>query len=334
MATGVAIVLPFRNAAATLNECVESILCQGHEGFELIAVDDHSNDVGVTILSQFNDPRITLTQNPGKGLVDALNHGVAQTDNEWIFRMDADDRMHPDRLKIQLEYISRYKHVDCLAGRVRLFPESEVTDGMQRYVNWQNQLLTHRQMRDGLFQESPIAHPSVAFRKSLFTLVGGYRQGDFPEDYDLWLRFAASGARFAKVPETILDWREHPGRMTRTDPRYEPDAFDRLRVEHLCRDERVTMADKLIVWGAGRVTRKRVNKLVSKEITVHAWVDIDPKKIGQRINGAPVLAPDELSPRDGQLVLVYINSHGAKAGISDYLNKRGFHEGRDYLLVG
>jgi len=106
-APAVSILLPIRNAESTINECLDSILAQTLNEFELISVDDNSEDTSAEILKQYaqDDPRVKVFSNPKTGLVTALNHGLEQASTKLIARMDADDRMHPSRLEIQYNFM-------------------------------------------------------------------------------------------------------------------------------------------------------------------------------------------------------------------------------------
>src|SRR5205814_831107 len=82
------------------------------------------------------------------------------------------------------------------------------------------------------FIESPLVHPSVLARRAVLA-ENGYRDGPFPEDYELWLRLLARGVLMAKVPRVLLTWREHAARATRRDPRYAPARHRELKVQAL-----------------------------------------------------------------------------------------------------
>ncbi|HET6268434.1 MAG TPA: glycosyltransferase family A protein, partial [Acidobacteriota bacterium] len=236
----VSVVLPFRNAASTLGECLDSIGSQSFQRFELIAVDDGSEDDSGRLIQAYaaKDARIRLIQRGRLGLVGALNLGVALAHSPLVARMDADDVMHPDRLGAQRQFMMRRPGLALAGCQVEMFPQSSIMAGNREYIRWQNGCLTSRQIADNLYVESPFAHPSVMIRREVFERVGGYKHGDFPEDYELWLRMAESDCKMAKQPRTLLRWRERPQRLSRTDPRYSREAFDRLRALYLARDPR------------------------------------------------------------------------------------------------
>ncbi len=64
---------------------------------------------------------------------------------------------------------------------------------MRIYGEWVNQVLLPTDFDRELLVESPIVHPGATLRRSAVERIGGYRDGDFPEDYDLWLRLHAAG---------------------------------------------------------------------------------------------------------------------------------------------
>lgn len=329
--------LPFRDAGPWLDECLDSIRAQTFHDFELLAVDDHSRDRSAWRIRRRRDRRFRLLQPRGRGLVTALNAGLAAARAPFIARMDADDRMHPERLEQQVQALLHDPALMLVAGRARLFPEDRITDGMRAYMDWQDGLQTPRQIRDGMFVEAPFAHPSVCFRRALIQRVGAYRSGPFPEDYDLWLRAHAAGLRMARLPETVLDWRDSAGRVSRTAAHCSREAFDRLRARHLARWLRRHLPHRrpLVIWGAGRRTRQRVRHLQARGIEPTAWIDIDPCKIGNCIAGRLVHGPEWLSSANPRpFVLVYVAVHGARTLIEQALEGYGYEPGRDFLSVG
>jgi len=332
----VSILLPFYNAAATLAECLASIARQTLPEYELIAVDDGSTDNSAELLRAraANDRRIRLFQPGRRGLVEALNIGLRAARAPLVARMDADDRMHPDRLRLQRDFMLSNIDIALVGTCVRLFPEDRIQAGYREYIRWQNQCLAPRDIRNAIYVESPFAHPSVMFRRDVVTHLGGYREGDFPEDYELWLRLHHHGYAMAKLPETLLDWRDGDARLSRTHPAYAREAFDRLRAEYLRRDPRLAAGRDLVYWGAGRRTRKRAQHLIQHGFRPSAWIDIDARKIGNRVGGAWVRPVDWLDRRPLPFVLSYVTNHGAREWIRARLERLGYLEGNDFLFIG
>jgi glycosyltransferase involved in cell wall biosynthesis len=336
METDISIVLPFRDAGATLPACLASIVRQRGVAFELVAVDDGSADDSAAVVARLarDDRRVRLLS-PGRvGLVAALNLGAAEARGPLLARMDADDLMHPDRLRLQRDHLAANPDLALVGSRVALFPRRLVRAGYAEYERWQNRVLTPAEVSNNIYVESPFAHPSVMLRRAALTAVGGYRDGPFPEDYELWLRMHAAGLPMAKLPRVLLAWREGAGRASRVDPRYARAGFDALRAEYLARDPRLTQGRELVYWGAGRSTRLRARLLIERGFPPAAWIDIDPRKIGQRVWGAPVHPRAWLARRPKPFVLVYVANHGAHDLIGGWLAELGYAPGADYLFVG
>lgn len=332
----ISILMPFRDAAATLPACLASIRRQSLADFELLAVDDGSQDESPAIVAAYarDDPRTRLLR-PGRvGLVAALNHGLAAARAPLVARMDADDLMHPRRLQLQRDYLVAHPELALVASRVALFPRQLVRAGYREYLRWQNRILTPTEIANNIYVESPFAHPSVMFRAAAVRAIGGYRDGPFPEDYELWLRMHAAGLPMAKLPQVLLAWRESSGRASRVDPRYARSAFDALRARFLAQDPRLHQGRPIVYWGAGRNTRQRARLLIEQGFPPSAWIDIDPRKLGHMVWGAPVRPRSWLAQTPKPFVLVYVTNHGAYDLISGWLAELGYAPGDDYLFVG
>jgi len=331
----VSVMMPVHNAADTLPECLDSLLSQDLQDFELVAINDQSSDASMDIIHDYGDTRFRVIDNPDKGMIPAMNLGLRQAQSDIVARMDADDVMYPHRLSTQYEYLNRHSDTTLVASQVRLFPEHEITDGMQEYIRWQNTCLTHEQITTDLYIESPLAHPSVMYRKAAILGTGGYREGLFPEDYDLWFRLIQKKHQIHKLSQVLLDWRESELRYTRTNPACSRAAFDRIRAHYLARDQRLQSPRPLVIWGAGRKSRQRASLLLKQGFALNAWVDIDPKKIGNQINGIPVVDYGWLEHRTPRpYVLIYVTNHGARQEIITVLESQGYQAGTDYLAVG
>jgi hypothetical protein len=247
--------------------------------------------------------------------------------------MDADDRMHPKRLQAQVDFLAANPEVALVSSLVRGFPAGRLRKGFQIYIEWLNSLTTHEAMLREIYVESPLCHPSVTFRKSAVIELGGYQERGWAEDYDLWLRMAQSGYTFAKIPEDLLEWREHSNRLTRTDSRYSLENFIRAKGHYLAKGP-LQDRDGVFIWGAGMHGRRLSKHLMRAGVKVVAFIDIDPKKIGRTRRGRPIIAPDDLMDRwreqSSPALLAAVGSRGARPLIRQQLSALGLKEGRDW----
>jgi len=269
--------------------------------------------------------------------VSALNTGLSYCAAPLVARMDADDIMHSSRLEKQYAYMCKRHDIVLVATQARKFPEQSVRNGYREYMRWQNSVLSAEDIRNQIYIESPFAHPSVMFRRDSVVAAGAYRQGEFPEDYELWLRLLHMGHRMEKLPQVLLEWRESDSRLSRVSDNYSRSAFDKIRAQYLSLDKRIHNKP-IAFWGAGRKTRQRSRHLLDKGFEAAVWIDIDPKKIGNRIDGVEVVEPAwlEQSVVDGDkpFVLNYVTNHGARDIARNYLERIGYVMGQDYLEVG
>jgi len=332
-APAVSILMPVFNAAKTLRECIDSILAQSMQAFELIAVDDFSTDDSAAILGSYEDPRIRVIESTEKGIVAALNTGLRESRSEYVARMDADDVMYPQRLEKQLAAMIADPSITLCAAQARKFPEDIIKAGYAEYMRWQNACLSRQDIANQIYIESPFAHPSVMFRKSRIEALGGYINGEFPEDYELWLRLFHAGETMMKLDQVLIDWRESEGRLSRTCKRYAGIAFDRLRAEYLAKDERLKHRP-VVFWGAGRKTRRRAAHLIEQGVEPSAWIDINPNKIGNSYHDAETYLPEWLVEQDNKpFVLNYVRNHGARDYCRAFLEEAGYIMGVDFLDV-
>jgi glycosyltransferase involved in cell wall biosynthesis len=331
----VSVLLPCYNAAATLREALDSLSRQSLTDFEIVAVDDGSSDKTAEILDHraSTDPRLRIITQPHSGIIKALNRGLAACRAPYVARMDSDDCSLPERLALQAAYLDRHPVTAVVSCLVSGFPAGGVRQGLLIYIDWLNSLVRDEDMRREIFIESPMAHPSVMFRKVWVERVGGYQEHGWAEDYDLWLRLYSAGARFAKVEQVLLQWRERPERLTRTDGRYSLENFLRAKAHYLARGP-LAERDAVIIWGAGMVGRRLSKHLLRHDLPLAAFIDIDPAKIGRTRRGLPILAPEALPDLWRQYanpaLLAAVGARGARALIRQRLNAVGLREGIDW----
>ena len=327
--------MPVRDAGRYLETCMQSIGRQTWGDFEVIAVDDGSRDGTAERLDGWarDEPRLRVFHQPANGLIDALNFGLARCRGALVARMDADDAVPTNRFALQAAAFEATPRADVVSCLVRHFPRLEVGKGFRIYEAWLNSLVDHQSIMRERFIESPIPHPSAMVRRTVLEDAGGYRDAGFPEDYDLWLRLAARGAHFTKVPRVLYFWRDHGRRLTRTDSRYAVERFLACKAHHLLAGP---LRDKtrILLWGAGQTGRRLSKHLLRGGAPIIGCLDIDPRKIGKTMRGIPVHDAEDLGTLwqdDGEsLVVTAVSSRGARGLIRARLNALGLVEARDY----
>jgi glycosyltransferase involved in cell wall biosynthesis len=335
VAPEVTVLMPVWNAAPWLSRALRSLCRQTLRELEVLVVDDGSTDDSPTILRRFRDrdPRFRVLTLPRRiGLVAALNAGLAEAGGRFLARCDADDICHEERLERQVAFLAAHREVTVAGCRVAIFPRRTLEEGYHRYEDWVNGIVTPEDHHRERFVEATIPHPTAMMRTTEIRALRGYRDAGWPEDLDLWLRVHASGGRLEKIPEVLYFWRDHPGRASRQDPRYKRSAFLRAKAHHLARDA-LLVGRAVIIWGAGPIGRQLGRMLRAEGVRIVAHVDIDPRKIGRSLRGAPIIASDDLAAFEGVPVLAAVGSRGARSLIRRALRRMGRVEGQDFLAV-
>jgi glycosyltransferase involved in cell wall biosynthesis len=333
--TSVSVLLPCFNAQDTLESTLQSLASQTCTDFEIVAVNDGSTDGSGEILENWakRDARFRVMHIEHSGIVMALNVGLERCRGRYVARMDADDLAHPERLTLQSVYLDMHPEIALVSSLVAGFPAADVREGFRVYLEWLNGLVHDDDIRRELFVESPLPHPSVMFRREVVRSLGGYQERGWAEDYDLWLRMALAGAHFGKIEQVLLDWREHPGRLTRVDSRYSLENFLRCKAHYLMQGP-LSGRDAVIVWGAGMMGRRLSKQLAQRGAPLAAYVDVDPKKIGRTQRGLPIISVEDLpacwATYSNPIVLTAVGARGSRPLIRQALRDIGLQEGRDW----
>lgn len=331
----VSVLMPCYNAQSTVPEALSSLAKQTHPDFEVVAVDDGSTDDTLPTLEAWaeNDERVRVISRSHQGIVATSNAGLQACRAPIIARMDADDRAHPQRLLLQANYLKEHPEVTAVGSLVAGFPQENIEKGFQLYFDWLNSLITHEEIVREIFIESPLPNPSMTFRKSWVEDIGGYQDHGWPEDYDLWLRLYLAGAKFAKIPQVLLEWREHPDRLTHTDSRYSVENFLRAKAHYLSKGP-AHDRDAIFVWGAGMTGRRLSKYLIQENLPLTAFIDVDPQKIGSTLRGKPIIAREDLMDRwpkhQHPILLTAVRARKARPLIRRKLNEFGLIEGEDW----
>ncbi len=327
------VLLPARDAAATLAVALRSVQRQRETCFECVVVDDGSRDATRAVADGFAaaDRRFRVIAAPREGLVPALNRGLAACRGELVARMDADDWMHRDRLALQAEALSSDPWLTGVGCHVRIFPRAGLTEGLRAYERWLRSVRDPERVRRDAFVECPIAHPTLVLRRTALAALG-FRDRGWPEDYDLVLRLLARGARLGVVPRRLLGWRDGPGRLSRTHPAYAQARFVACKAAFLA-EGFLANAERYVLWGYGGTGRALRRALAEHGRTPSHLVELHPGRIGQRIHGAPVVAPEALAALRGRPIVVSVAGEGPRAEIRAALAALRFDELRDFVCA-
>ncbi len=327
----ISVIMPVYNAAATLTDALNSLLGQRFADWELVAVDDGSTDDSFRLLRNYAafDSRIRVLDGPHEGIVAALRRSCTEARGKFLARMDADDVSLPERFSLQLGLFETFPDLDLCGGRI-LSLGDPVGSGRKRYEAWINGLTSHEAMVRELFVECPIPHPTFMMRRSFYERLGGYRQMDWPEDYDFVMRAWLAGGRFVKSASYLLQWREHPQRLSMLDQRYSPAAFRKMKRHFLFQTYLKGKETAFIQWGAGEVGKKWLREWPMPPLAV---VDVHPRKIGRTIHEIKVIEREDLPPSGACFIIAAVGARGARDDIRAWLEPRNYRELVDYLFV-
>ncbi len=295
-------------------------------------MDDGSIDgtAGIAARAARADSRILLVSTPPRGLVPALNEGLAHCRAPLVARMDADDVMHRERLAMQAAVLDREPGLSAVGCHVRLFPRAALSPRLREYEAWLNGMRSDGDVAREAFVECPVAHPAVMMRREMAAL--GYADRGWPEDYDLVLRALGAGLRVGMVARRLLGWRRGTGTLSRTDPRYALDRFTACKAHYLAAGF-LRRAATYVLWGYGGTGRALRRALAAHGKTPSHIVEVKLGRIGQRIHGAPVIEHTGLAGLDGAPIVVSVARDGPRREIRGVLSSIGRVEGVDYVCA-
>lgn len=281
----ISILMPFRNTAAFLEECLASIRGQSYENWELIAVNDHSEDASKTLLEMaaVADSRIRVLENTGTGIIPALRQAYAASSGELITRMDSDDRMSPDRLETMAGELIRSGRGHLALGLVKYFSDAGVSDGYDRYEKWLNGLSASGENFSEIYKECVIPSPCWMVWRQDLDQSGAFLPDLYPEDYDLCFRFYRIGLQCLPATKVLHYWRDYAWRTSRTSEHYAQNYFLEIKTRYFLELDRQP-SRPLVIWGAG-YKGKKVARLLLEAGEPFRWVCDNPRKIGKKIYG-------------------------------------------------
>jgi len=288
----ISIVMPVKNTALYLKECLNSIINQTETNWELLAVNDHSTDGTFEILEQFaqQDKRIQIFNNNGSGIIDALRLAYSKSKGHYITRMDADDVMPKNKLTALKSLLLKNGNGFVATGLIKYFADYPIGNGYQKYQDWLNSLTTNGTNFSEIYKECVIPSPCWMVSRQDFEKCDAFRPNRYPEDYDLAFRFYKNNLKVIPCNQILHHWRDYDHRTSRTDDNYANNTFLDIKLHYflsLDYQEEKT----IVLWGAGK-KGKYIAKQLTKQNIPFQWVCNNPKKIGKHIYNT-VLASEE-----------------------------------------
>ncbi|CAD5280388.1 Glycosyl transferase 2 family protein [Alteromonas sp. 38] len=182
----VSICVAYYNRSEYVKECVQSLLDQDFNSFEVIVVNDGSTDpLTGTFLDEFDDARLRVIHQKNAGFVGAIRAAIDASKGAYIAIQGAGDVSLPSRIKKQVEVLENKPQVGIVSCLFENVVFGGKNDGARKKRGYNN---SHISADDFLAGSNPLGHGEVMFRRSLYDKVGGYRPYfKFSQDLDLWL---------------------------------------------------------------------------------------------------------------------------------------------------
>jgi glycosyltransferase involved in cell wall biosynthesis len=200
----VSIVTPSYNMAGYLSETIESVLTQNYPKIEYIVMDGGSTDGSLELLKKYGG-RLSFTSSRDSGPADAIFHGLRRAHGEILGWINADDSLLPGAIRKVVEFLGHHPDVDVVYG------EGWWTDEEGGVISRYPSLPFDAKI---LERDCFICQPSAFIRAEAYRRCELDPQVNWSFDYDLWIRMAKAGVRFAFLPEYLANSRLHRGSKT------------------------------------------------------------------------------------------------------------------------
>ena len=327
----ISIIMAAKDTAPYLHDCLDSILAQTYQNWELIAVNDHSTDQTPEILEDYaaKDSRIKVFHSTRPLLIPTLKEGYPHIKGTLINRMDSDDKMPDYKLEVMLGAWQAYGRGTIVAGGTQHFvDEGEIGDGFLRYDRWLNSLAKNSSHYEQIYRECVIPSHCWLIHKDDFAKVGAFEPEIYPEDYDLCFRFYQAGLRVVGIDKVLHFWRDRSERISRTWQVYKDNRYFDMKLRYFLKIDR-EVPRPLVLWGAGR-NGKDMAKLLQKNEQIFHWVCDNENKIGKDVYGVRMEHFDVIKTLDNPQIITVVASPEGREQIAITLAKWNKYPVQDY----
>tara|TARA_R110002074_G_scaffold61561_2_gene148733 strand:+ start:4096 stop:5103 length:1008 start_codon:yes stop_codon:yes gene_type:complete len=328
----VSILIPFKNVEEFLEECLESIRSQTYQNWEVLAINDQSDDNSLAIAERFSksDNRFKIFTNTESGIITALRKAYEHSKGEFITRMDADDHMSQDRIHTMLTSLKEKGKGFLAIGQVKYFAENGVNDGYVRYEKWLNQLTAGGTNFKEIYKECVIPSPCWMVLKTDLDLCGAFSPNRYPEDYDLAFRFYEKGLTCIPCNKILHHWRDYDTRTSRTSEHYAQNYFLEIKLHYFLKLE-YNPNKTLVLWGAGKKGKTIAKSLIENTLQFK-WVCDNPKKIGKDIYGVKLIHYSELKTIENPQSIITVANEKEQMSIKLFFTELNKKPAKDYYF--
>ena len=317
----ISILTPFKNTSIYLEECLNSILKQTFQNWELIIIDDGSTDHSFDIVNSFaeKDSRIKLFKNSGIGIIQALRMAFNKSSGDFITRMDSDDIMLPNKLEILSGNLLKHGKCHVAIGLVEYFCEGVLGEGYRAYETWLNHLTKFGNNYSEIYKECVIPSPCWMLHREDLIACGAFNPNIYPEDYDLTFRFYKYHFKCIPCDLVLHKWRDYHTRTSRTHEHYAQNHFTALKTYHFL-DLDYNDYKTLVIWGAGNKGKIMAKILIERRIPFE-WICDNPKKIGKDIYGKILKPFSSLEKIKNSQSIITVANKKSQREIRAYMDK-------------
>lgn len=327
----ISIVMAAKDTAPYLHDCIDSIIAQTYQNWELIAVNDHSADETPQILRAYaeKDARIRYYDSDQAKLIPTLQVAYRYVKGELLNRMDSDDKM-PGH-KLEALYAEWEKHgvgTVITGGTEHFVDEGEVGDGFLKYEKWLNEVAKNSTYYQEIYKECVIPSNCWLIHTTDFDTIGGFDPLVYPEDYDLCFRMYQNRLKVIGIDTILHHWRDRSNRISRTLEEYKDNRYFDLKMHYFYAIDR-DLERPLVLWGAGRNGKDMAKIILEREPTFH-WVCDNDKKIGKDIYSVVIEHWQDVLKLESPQIMIVVNSPDGKEEIKKILNDWGKLPVKDY----
>ncbi|HEY9865292.1 MAG TPA: glycosyltransferase [Candidatus Obscuribacterales bacterium] len=205
----ISVVIPVYNGEKTIKKTIESVLKQTWQDFELIVINDGSQDATLEVLSSIQDPRLRILSYDNAGLASSRNRGIDHAQGEYITFLDADDLWTPDKLEAQFQALE--EHPEAAVA----YSWTDAIDEFDQFLHPDSRCTLSGNVYPNLLLATFLSNGSNAMiRKTAFKEVGIFDESlKAAEDWEMWIRLAAKYP-FVVVPKAQVLYRLSPDSMS------------------------------------------------------------------------------------------------------------------------